>query len=149
MRIGRDKAIDRQSTMFEVDRLLTSTGACRSWVGDFFEELLADLTGATRIRTESGADICPDLRFNSECFFECKGIGQSGQGIMYQNRYEKDGRFIESNDVDVGSAFSNLSRSRSYAADWRRQRSRFTWSGGRALSRCWRPGSYGESIRGI
>ncbi len=94
MRIGNAKAVDRQSLIFDPEYLLTSGGAARSWVGDFFEAMLAGLTGAVRIKTDSRADICPDLQLCALRFLECKAVGQSGQGIIYKCRWEKDARFI-------------------------------------------------------
>lgn len=101
MRVATAKFVDQQRLIFDPDPLLLSTGAARSWVGDFFEELTAGVTGATRLKTDCNADICPDLRFTPDTFFECKGIGQSGQAIMYKRRFEKDRRFIDTNDTEI------------------------------------------------
>lgn len=101
MKVASAKFVDRQRLIFDPDPLLLSTGAARSWVGDFFEELTASITGATRLKTDSNADICPDLRFAADTFFECKGVGRSGQAIMYQRRFEKDRRFIDQNTANV------------------------------------------------
>ena len=94
MRVGTAKAVDRQTLIFDPDYLLTSMGAARSWVGDFFEEMLSSLTHSIRIKTDSGADICPDLWHSERTYLECKAIGQSGQAIFYKCRWEKDARFI-------------------------------------------------------
>lgn len=83
------------------DPLLETTGAKRSWVGDFFEELTKKVSGAGRIKTSGEADICPDLQFDRDTYFECKGVGNSGQAIMYEGRYYKDQRFIEEEKVSV------------------------------------------------
>lgn len=79
-----------QGTLFDVDPLLTSTGAARSWVGDFFEEATAVLTGATRLRTDGRLPWCPDLQFSARHFLESKAVGQSGQMIVYEGRANKD-----------------------------------------------------------
>ncbi len=101
MKIGRLKSVEKQSALFEVDRLLLTTGAKRSWVGDFFEEATSKLTGAKRVKTSGEADICPDLMFSAKTFFECKGVGNTGQAIMYDNRFDKDRRFIDEEGVQL------------------------------------------------
>lgn len=101
MKIGRMKSTEAQGTLYDYDRLLETTGAKRSWVGDFFEELTAKTSGARRVKTSGDAEICPDLRFDPATFFECKGIGLSGQAIMYEDRFKKDRRFINEHGVNV------------------------------------------------
>jgi hypothetical protein len=50
---------------------------------------------ADRVKCDSTADICPDLRVgSSNVFVESKAIGQSGQAILYANRVAKDRRFM-------------------------------------------------------
>lgn len=104
MKIGRERNTDRQLDLFDGDvrdRPLVSLGQSRSWVGDFFEELTASLTGAARLRTDSAAEICPDLRLDERTFFECKGIGKSGQAIMYEGRFRKDADLMYENRVSI------------------------------------------------
>lgn len=107
MKVATAKAINRQTLIFDPDPLLESTGAARSWVGDFFEQLTASLTSGLRLKTDSGCDICPDILLQAggmgspARFAECKAVGQSGQAIMYKCRFEKDRRAIEENGLQI------------------------------------------------
>jgi hypothetical protein len=86
----KDKHATNQPLLFDNARRLSGDGAVRSWVGDFFEEAGARLTGATRLRTSGLCAWCPDLRWDDRIGFECKAVGNSGSVIIYQCRLEKD-----------------------------------------------------------
>lgn len=76
------------------DRTFSSMAQTRNYVGEFFERLTENLTGALRMKTDCNADICPDLKFNDDQFFECKAIGKSGAVIVYTLRVENDAKFV-------------------------------------------------------
>lgn len=95
LRVASSKARVSQGTLFSAERPLETAGAARSRTGDFFEELAKFALVADRIKVDSTADICPDLRIgSSNVFVESKAIGNSGQAILYANRVAKDRRFI-------------------------------------------------------
>lgn len=76
------------------DRDLVSVAQSRPHVGDFFEEAARITLGATRHQIDSTADYCPDLSVGASRFLECKAIGQSGQGMVFAKRIERDARLV-------------------------------------------------------
>lgn len=76
------------------DRELVSVAQARPYVGDFFEEAARITLGATRHQIDSTADYCPDLSVGASRFLECKAIGQSGQGIVFASRIERDADLV-------------------------------------------------------
>lgn len=94
--LPKARHIDKQMVLFEKDKILKSTGSCRTWVGDFFEEATVQVSGAKRLKTDSNCEICPDHQFDEITFFECKGSGKNKQVILYDTRLEKDLRLSKS-----------------------------------------------------
>lgn len=62
----------------------------RNWCGDFCEEIGRGLLHASRLQTDSTADVCPDLETPSGHYVEVKSIGQGRQGLVYAQRLEHD-----------------------------------------------------------
>lgn len=89
MELPHLKTIDRQLKLFDADRLLTSTGELRWAVGEFYENKTAEVSGASRMRTDSRCKICPDLYYAPRVFFETKGVGKTGHIILYKGRLKK------------------------------------------------------------
>jgi hypothetical protein len=80
---------DTQTYLFDWDTPLKGPPACRAWVGDFFEEATAEISGAKRLKTNSKIRWCPDLKWQ-DVFFETKSVGESNQVIIYEGRLKKD-----------------------------------------------------------
>lgn len=76
------------------DRELLSVAQARPYVGDFFEEAARITLGATRHQIDSTADYCPDLSVGASRFLEVKAIGQSGQGMVFADRIDRDKRLV-------------------------------------------------------
>lgn len=76
------------------DRELSSVAQARPYVGDFFEEAARITLGATRHQIDSTADYCPDLSVGASRFLEVKAIGQSGQGMVFADRIDRDKRLV-------------------------------------------------------
>lgn len=95
MIISAPRAIDTSLTLWPgLDNVkIKSFAATRNHCGDFIEELTAAATGAVRHRTDSRADICPDLVWREQAHFECKCVGRTGHSILYLKRVAKDGFF--------------------------------------------------------
>lgn len=96
MRLPGPKSTERQGTLFHADKLLTSGGMARWATGQFFEDATRSASGAVRLRTDASCDICPDLRYDQQTFFETKGVGRGASVIFYECRFHKDRRFMES-----------------------------------------------------
>lgn len=77
------------------DRRMKTNAEVRNWVGDYFEFLTQQVTGARRIKTDSQQLICPDLHWYETTFIESKGVGKTNHVIIYKTRQEKDLQFIE------------------------------------------------------
>lgn len=83
---------DPQLELFPRDRAVSGAGSARYWVGDFFEEATAAVTGAVRFRTDSRCAVCPDLGKRAgdlDYYFEAKATA-SGKVIVYASRLAKD-----------------------------------------------------------
>lgn len=82
-------------TLESCERTITPAAA-RNVLGDFYEEATASLLGAIRLRTSSNHKVCPDLQYRQgkRIFFESKSVGKTRHVIIYQNRWEKDQRWI-------------------------------------------------------
>jgi hypothetical protein len=52
------------------------------------------MTGARRLKTDCNAEICPDLYFDDDVWFECKSVGKTSAIIIYEHRHEKYLRFV-------------------------------------------------------
>lgn len=77
------------------DRVLSSYPMTRPYIGDFFEEATCSLLDAQRLKTDSSADICPDLYVPSEgVYLESKAVGRSNTSILYEHRIAKYDRFL-------------------------------------------------------
>lgn len=94
MKLPKPRLIDRQQRLFDVDKLILTDGEARWATGEFFEQAAADVSGGLRLRTDSTCDICPDVRFEDETYFESKGVGRGASVLFYECRMEKDARFI-------------------------------------------------------
>jgi hypothetical protein len=86
MLLPRIRRPDRQLRLFDADRLIKSDGERRWAVGDFYEQLTAEMTGAARLVTDSRATVCPDLKHSERIFFESKAVGKTGKVILYAGR---------------------------------------------------------------
>jgi hypothetical protein len=71
-----------------------TVAATRSFVGDFVEEMTVAAFGGTRLKTDSRADICPDIKLGDNLYLECKSIGRTKDIIVYLSRLEKDLEFV-------------------------------------------------------
>jgi hypothetical protein len=76
------------------DKVFRTMAQTRNYVGDFFEAATAAATGAKRMKTDCNADICPDLHYGGETYFESKAIGKTGAAIVYTHRADNDARFL-------------------------------------------------------
>ena len=93
MRVSAYRSLEHQPTLFAAD--LKSSAAVRNVCGEFAELCTSRLTYARRMRTDSRAEICPDLHLEDNVYFECKSVGRNNFTIIYQHRQEKDLRFVE------------------------------------------------------
>lgn len=104
MRISSARIPKRQPSLFSEldgeDRSLP-VAASRNAMGDFFEELTAQVIGGERLKTDSRCDICPDLQIEEGVFAESKSIGCSRSVIVYDSRLEKDLRFASVTGSDL------------------------------------------------
>ena len=95
MIIAGPKREDKQLLLFDLGpKLITSLGAVRWEVGEYFEDLTAQHTGAVRLKTDSRCDVCPDLGISDTRYLEVKGMGKSGRVILYRGGGEKYTRFV-------------------------------------------------------
>lgn len=95
-------------TIFPLETLSTlekpiTKAAARNWTGDFYEQATANLTHATRLRTNSNHRVCPDLQFRprQRIFFESKAIGNTKRAIIYEHRWHKDQHFLRRNQAKL------------------------------------------------
>lgn len=97
MKVGgiRKRKSELQLRLFDDERALKTMGAARNFVGEFFEEVAAAMFDVKRIKEDTSADICPDLKVDDNAYLECKSIGNSGQGLIYVDRYKKDRKFCK------------------------------------------------------
>jgi len=72
---------------------IPSLGLKRYIIGDYVEQLLAGYFKAERLKTDSKADICPDLRLPTGDYAEVKSCGRSNQIILYEGRVAKYEQF--------------------------------------------------------
>lgn len=97
MRISTPRLPDLQPALIggygQEDRIFP-LAACRSYVGDFFEELTVNTFGGQRLKTDSTKDICPDIQIRDTTFLESKSVGCSGAIIVYESRLMKDLAFV-------------------------------------------------------
>ena len=89
-----------QSFLFDPKRIKT-LGHARYVVGDVCEKVISELTGAVRLRTDSTADYCPDLKIPPNRFLESKAAGLTGKFIVYIHRLWCDRRFIDAHNVEL------------------------------------------------
>jgi len=73
---------------------MKSQAQARPYVGDFFEEATAKLMDGFRLKTDAGAEICPDILLRDGWYVECKSVGLSNTSVMYDHRILKYDRFI-------------------------------------------------------
>lgn len=95
MRLPRPRDLGNQQVLWDwvddahLDNVLTT----RTYLGDFFEELLVQLykgIGAQRLTTDARADICPDIS-HDQGWIEVKSLGRGSNVIVYEHsmqRYE-------------------------------------------------------------
>lgn len=93
MKLPRSQSLYRQTYLFPDIRAPGSMGAIRYWLGDFFEEATARITGARRLITDSKCAYCPDLHLGKKVFLESKGVGNTGAVLLYRGRVDRDGAF--------------------------------------------------------
>lgn len=95
-----------QERLFIHDPQIATMPAGRFEFGDFFEELTAIVTGATRMHT-AAKRLCPDLvrgsagsntgRKTGSTYIECKSVGERRQPIVFRNHITRYGRFLSQN----------------------------------------------------
>jgi hypothetical protein len=93
LNLPRHKTEYTQRELFPDTRAPGSMGAIRYWLGDFFEEATARITGARRLVTDSRCKYCPDLHLHKRVFLESKGVGNTGAVLLYRGRVERDRNF--------------------------------------------------------
>lgn len=94
MVVSSPRFVNPQLTLWDLeDPRIRHSAQTRNLCGDFFEQATAALTGAVRHRTDSTADVCPDLSWNGSAFFESKSIGRTACSIVYLRRIANDDRF--------------------------------------------------------
>jgi hypothetical protein len=78
------------------DTIITRYAEARPFSGDFFEARTSELVNGIRLRTDSTADICPDIREvnHPNRFHESKSVGSSGRALIYKCRWDNDERFV-------------------------------------------------------
>lgn len=84
----RYRSEERQLRLF--DPPLRSPGSMRNVAGSYVERLTGLLTGARRLVTDARFEICPDLKFSDDLFFESKSVGKTNKVILYKHRIEKE-----------------------------------------------------------
>ena len=73
-----------------------SLGNKRRYVGKYYEQLGAILTGSDQLSTDSLKHVCPDLKFGPQHYFEVKASGLNNQLIMYEERLKKYNNWLDS-----------------------------------------------------
>lgn len=94
MNLPRPKSTEVQLKLFEDDQRIKSMGHLRWAVGDYYEQLTRQVSGAARLMTDSNADICPDHHFLARTYFECKAVGKTGRTIFYTGRIARYDQFF-------------------------------------------------------
>lgn len=95
MTLPKARVEDDQLLMFPKEDIELKPLAARYYTGDFFEELTAAVTHGTRLRTDSRADICPDVQLGNGLFVEVKSLGKNGSVIFYEDRHTNAAKFVE------------------------------------------------------
>lgn len=90
MILSTARATDHQLTFWQPDKAFRCMAQTRNWAGDFFEEATASLLRGTRLKTDSRADVCPDILIGEGLYCESKSVGKNGAVIVYQHRLAKD-----------------------------------------------------------
>lgn len=87
----RDRSV--QLRLFDCEPNLTP-GLSRFIVGEFYEEVSAAVCGGDRLRTNSAADICPDVVCGGT-YIESKAVGRSGALTLYAARVQRMQQFVD------------------------------------------------------
>lgn len=92
MRVSSVRGFEYQKPLFSVP--IKSIAAIRNICGEFAELCTSKQTGAQRLKTDSRAAICPDLRVSENVWIESKSAGSSKCVIVYQHRHQKESEFV-------------------------------------------------------
>lgn len=84
----------QQTTLWgDEHRTFRSIAQMRTFIGGFFEEATCTLTGGQRYSIDSSC-VCPDLLIAPGIYGECKSVGRSNAGIVFQERVDKDKKIL-------------------------------------------------------
>jgi hypothetical protein len=100
LKISGELRINPQQFLFDTKKIKT-LGHARYVVGDVCEKVIAERTGATRLRTDSTADYCPDLKVSETQYLESKASGNTKRVIVYIHRLWCDRRFVDAHNVNL------------------------------------------------
>jgi hypothetical protein len=94
------KRIDPQRVLFDA-RGVGTLGACRYYVGDYFEQRTATYYAGIQLATTgTKGSYCPDVWSSRESsYFESKAVGRNGNVILYDMRLDKDKEFATANSL--------------------------------------------------
>lgn len=92
MRVSSIRGSEYQRPLFSVP--IRSVATIRNICGEFAELCTSKQTGAQRLKTDSRAVICPDLRVSENVWIESKSAGSSKCVIVYQHRHQKESEFV-------------------------------------------------------
>jgi hypothetical protein len=120
---SRPKRVTPQGMLFDPGRMFETMGQARGLVGDYFEDLTAELMGIELFAADSRADICPDGRdpFDRDNWVEIKSIGLNDAAIIYDGRLAKDRDLIESTGKRLLYFFWKHNLSVSDSIEWSRE----------------------------
>jgi hypothetical protein len=94
MILPKARVEDTQLRMFPKEDIELKPLAARYYTGDFYEELTAAVTRGARLKTDSRADICPDVLLGNGLFVEVKSLGRNGSVIFYEDRHVNAAKFV-------------------------------------------------------